>query len=343
MIMILTPYQRAQRLAFKLSLVLFVVAASLLATGWGAFFNSTVPTAAAAAAVAPSPTFYGGDTTRMNAAIQHIWPQATGPYCGVETAEAAVNYNDQVQGVALRFTSTTDQQTVATANQTSGASQWGHATPTNVAGGITNIAPDFGTDPRSVAYMTWNYTPSNTFFHDYLYRWQFANATQPSFSTQVQQATTNVGRALETWHEPVQVMINGGLHIVLVSGIYSYTDPATSYPATISSVVYRDPMAAPSVSRFEVDFATWSSGHYATPFGTYSLWSLYYGDKTSVGDGQNANDPEPSVGIYTPVPATNPVHWFRGFTWIQRDTHFANGSYNPDFAFTSTDQQMSAP
>lgn len=218
----------------------------------------------------------------------------------------------------------------------------GHATSANAYAGVTNIAPDFGADPRSVAYMTWNYTPPNTFFHDYVYRWQFANATQPSFQTQARQATTNVARALETWHEPVIVVINGGLHVVLVTAVFSYTDPKISYPAQIASVVYRDPMAAPSVSRFEVDFATWSGGHYATPFGTYSLWSLYYGDKAVVGDGKNTLDPDPSVGNYMPT-AAHPAHCYRGFTWIQRDSNYANGSYSPDYAFTSTGTRMSAP
>jgi hypothetical protein len=326
--------QRAHLGALRLALVALAVSLGV-ALALGSCRAST-------AYADSTPTFYGADTTKMVNAIQNIWPQGTGNYCGIETAEAATNYADEDEGVAMYFTSTNDQYAVANTNQSSGASQWGYATPTNAYAGETNIAPDFGTDPRSSAYMAWNYTPNNTFYHDYIYRWQFANGTQPSFSTQVQQATTNLGRALETWHEPVQVAINGGLHIVLVSGLFSYNDPATNYPANISSVVYRDPMAAPSVTRFEVDFATWESGNYSTPFGVYSLWSLYYGDKYAVGDGLNTYDPEPSVGIY--VPNSNyPVHWYQGFTWIQRDTHYANGSYNPDFAFTSTDQQMSTP
>lgn len=325
-----------QRAALRLSLVLFSVMGGLLCAVW-----LGLP-AALPRAEAGTGTFYGGDTTKMVNAIQHIWPQNSGAYCGIETAEAAVNYDDEVHNVGMYFTSTKNQVTVANANQTSGASQWGHATPTNVYAGITNIAPDFGTDPRSIAYMTWNYSPTNTFFHDYIYRWQFANSTQPTFSVQVQQATTNVGRALEMWNEPVNVTINGGLHSVLVSGLYSTSDPATSYPAQITSVVYRDPEASASTSRFEVDFATWSGGNYATPYGIYSLWSLYYGDKTTLGDGKNTSDPEPTVGPYTPT-TSNPEHWYGGFTWIQRDNNYANGAYNPDYAYTSTGTQMTTP
>jgi len=334
---------RLQLAALRLSIVLLTVMGGLVGLIW---------LRAAPHVEAGAGTFYGTDTTMTINAMRNTWPQGNGAYCGIATAEAAVNYDDEVHSVpmpfikihspAMRFTSTADQVTVAKANQTSGKSQWGNATPINPYAGITNIAPDFGTDPRSIAYMTRNYAPPNTFFHNYIYRWQFVNSSQPTFSTQVQQATTNIGRALKDWHEPVNVTINGGLHSVLVTGIYSLSDPATTYPAQISSVVYHDPEASPSVGRFEVDFATWSGGHYATPFGTYSLWSLYYGDKYTVGDRQNTSDPEPTVGPYKPT-TTNPRHWFGGFTWIQRDNNYANGADSPDWAYTSTGSKMTTP
>jgi hypothetical protein len=324
-----------RRLAFTLALALVVVTGSLLAVGWRGFLGTKGPIPPQ---TMPS-TFYGVDAARMDLSVQNIWPQHSGPYCGVATALAAVNFDDHTQGFNMRFTSRSAQITVARANQSAGKSHWGYAKPTNVVAGITNIAPDFGTDPRSIAYMTKHYAPANTYFHDHIYRWQFANSTQPSFTTQVSEATTNVAQALETWHEPVNVTINGGLHSVLVTGITSLTDPATTYPAQIVSIVYRDPMAAPSISSFEVDFATWAGGHFSTPAGVYSLWSLYYGDVSRPGDGRNGNDPEPTVGAYKPT-TSHPVHWYRGFTWIQRDSH-ANTS--ADYAYTSKDVVMTSP
>ena len=332
--------RRAQRIAFNLALALLLIAAAILSSSRGDIAWAS-PVAHASPSL-PAVTFYGSDTARTNAAIASIWPQYPGPYCGIETAEAAVNYDDLVHGVGMRFSGRSAQTSVASANQRSGASRWGYARPTNIQAGITNIAPDYGTDPRSIAYMTYNYTPNNTFFHDYIYRWQFANGVQPSFYTQVQQATTSVARALGTWHEPVTVLINGGLHAVLVTGIYTYTNPYASYPAQIASVVYRDPQAWPSVSRFQVSFATWAGGHFSTPFGVYSLWSLYYGDRYNRGDGLNRSDVEPSVGIYRPTSA-QPIHWYRGFTWIQRDNHWANGTYSPDYAYRSTGSLMTSP
>ena len=327
--------RRAQRLAWRLSLVALMAAGALLSTAGSSFIR-------AAASTAVTAIFYGADTARTTNAIASIWPQYSGPYCGIETSEAAVNYDDLVHGVKMRFSGRSAQSSVASANQRSGASRWGYATPTNAYAGVTNLAPDFGTDPRSIAYMTYNYTPLNTFYHDYIYRWQFSNGTAPSFSTQVAQATTSFARALETWHEPLSVSINGGRHSILVTGVYAYTDPARNYPAQIASVVYRDPMAWPSVSRFQVAFSTWAGGNFSTPFGVYSLWSLYYGDRYVRGDGRNTNDPEPTVGIYRPT-SSRPIHWYKGFTWIQRDNHYANGTYSPDFAYTSTNSQMTTP
>lgn len=347
--------RRAQRLAFDLSLALLLVAGATLSSSRGgpAGFSGVASASAAEPGVDSSPsgdvraaalatTFYGADTARTNAAIASIWPQYSGPYCGIESAEAAVNYDDEAHGVSMRFSGRGAQSSVAAANQRSGASRWGYATPTNALAGITNIAPDYGVDPRSIAYMTYTYTPNNTFFHDYIYRWQFANGAQPSFYIQVQQATTSVARALGTWHEPVTVLINGGLHAVLVTGIYTSTNPFASYPAQIASVVYRDPQAWPSVSRFQVSFATWAGGHFSTPFGVYSLWSIYYGDRYSRGDGLNSLDREPTVGPYRPTSAS-PVHWYRGFTWIQRDSHWANGTYSPDYAYRSSGALMTSP
>lgn len=115
------PSPRAQRIALRLSLALFTVAAALFAalTSGGAHAAPATPVATA--------TFYGADTTRLVNAIQRVWPQASGPYCGLAAAEALVNYDDEAHGVPMRFTSLADQKTLAAANQRAGASMW--ATP----------------------------------------------------------------------------------------------------------------------------------------------------------------------------------------------------------------------
>ena len=209
-------------------------------------------------------------------------------------------------------------------NNFNGASQWGYPPNPpyqgNLWGGITNIAPDYGTDPRSVAYMSWNYSINNRWFHDYVYRASFVG-NNPDYPTQVEEATTRVASALEDWYgDPVIAFINQGLHAVLISGIWSTNDPDGNFPASITGLVVRYPEGDVNTSRYEVSMSQWMSGM-QTPFGWYSLWSYYYG---------NTYDPDPVVGPYAGA-----NHWFTGFTWVQRDGFYADGMYSPDWAFNA--------
>src|SRR5262249_35651509 len=119
----------AQRMAFKLALALFLVTGSLLAVGWRGFLGTPgpMPPRGPMPPQAIPSDYYGVYEARMDLAIQHIWPQHSGPYCGVATALAAVNFTDHTQGFAMRFTSRSAQTTVATANQSAGKSNWGYA------------------------------------------------------------------------------------------------------------------------------------------------------------------------------------------------------------------------
>ncbi|MEO7003123.1 MAG: hypothetical protein ABI068_15005 [Ktedonobacterales bacterium] len=244
----------------------------------------------------------------MNWSIDNgIWPQTSQNACGVENAIALVNYDDLNNGQSVTFPNSSSQGNVEKANQTSGSSQWGHA-PSNSWAGITNIAHDTGTDPRSIAYMAWNYSLPNRFFHDYIYnRWQEGLNVGKTFnqSDVVTRATTIMARALEQYTEPVSATINGGLHSVIVSGVWSANDPQASYWGAIQGLVYRDPEGdAFNTSRQEIEFSTWVNGGYWSFNTTYSLWSLGYGDLNSLYDYKNTNDPEPMVGPYTP-----PTRW----------------------------------
>jgi hypothetical protein len=252
---------------------------------------------------------------------------------------AMVNYDDLIRGQSRTFTTQSQQATIASDNHNTYAeSQWGYVNPPtgNVVAGKSNISGDYGTDPRSIAYMAWNYSMYPTYFHDYIYRWQFSNSTQPAFFTQAEQATTVVGHGLEYWHEPFSVTINSGEHSVLVTGIYSYTDPASNYPADIDSVVYHDPQNG---NRYQATFYQWGrDGIYESGGGTYSLWSQFYG---ATGPSQR-DDPDSSIGAYKVTPSA-PQHWYGGFTWIQRDSHYSGVTWSPDWSYTSTNVLMQTP
>ena len=274
----------------------------------------------------------------------------------MENAIALVNYDDLNNGQSVTFPNSSSQGNVEKANQTSGASQWSHATPTNNWGGITNIAADGGTDPRSIAYMAWNYSLPNRFFHDYIYN-RFQEGVQVGKSLThddvVIRATTIMARALEQYTEPVSATINGGAHSVIVSGVWSANDPQASYWGAIQGLVYRDPEGdAFNTSRQEIEFSTWQHGGYWSFNTTYSLWSFDYGDLNSLDDGLNYNfDPEPMVGPYNipyyydqnHVKHYTDYHWYFSLTWIQRDNNYTNGQYSPDWAYNAfTGQKMTS-
>lgn len=301
-----------QRIATRIAIALLAITGGLLGVALNAMTNQTSASSFAG-------SYYGAYDSLMSKAISgSIWPQATSNACAIADVVAAVNYDFLRYGHGFRFTNWSGQLTVERNNQTAGASEWGHATPTNAWGGITNIAPDFGNDPRSVAYDINHYDLHGSYIHDYIYRWQFTHTTKPSFTLQAEEATTLVVRDLVKWKSPIVVFINGGLHAVLVTGAWSTNNPDTNLPANIQGLIYRDPEGAEASSRQEIPLGTWIRGGYANPFGVYSLWSLYYGDRYTAGDMRNSYDPEPTVGVYKPTSAY-PHHWYLGFTWVEHD------------------------
>ena len=318
---------RKQRIATRIAFILITISGGLLAMA----FTHTTTTEASYSSFAG--TYYGVNETLMNKAIGGtIWPQTLPNACAVADVVGLINYDYLKAGKSLKFPNSAYQKSVEDYNQTtSGISQWGYATPTNQVAGLTNIAPDFGNDPRSVAYDVQHYEVSGSSIHNYIYRWQFAHKIKPTFSIQAREATTLVVRELQNWQEPAIVFINGGLHSVLVTGAWSTNNPNTNFPANIQGLVYRDSEGNATTSRQEISLNTWIGGHYASPFGIYSLWALYYGDRSTIGDMRNTLDPEPMVGPYKPS-ARFPHHWYLGFTWVEHDSFTATG---PDWALNA--------
>lgn len=307
---------RHQRIAARVALVLIIISGGLLS------IVLSSPTTEAGCSSCWG-TFYSASSNATRAISGTIWPQRTKNACGIAAAIGLINYDRLQFGHPLMFPNSSGQAAVMSANQTAGASQWGYATPINAWGGVTNIAPDFGTDPRSVAYDVKHYASSIRSFHDTIYRWQFAHTSAPSFWNQAKEATTLMARSLATYHEPIIAFINGGIHSVVITGIWSSNNPKTHFPAGIQGLVYRDPLGNSTTSRQEINLNSWIKGNYASPFGVYSLWSRYYGDRYAIGDMKNTYDPEPTVGPYTPS-STYPHHWYLAFTWVTRDGNTAD-------------------
>jgi hypothetical protein len=324
-----------QRIAIRLAFALIAISGGLLAI-------ALTHTNTEASCSTCTGTYYGVNETLMNKAIGGtIWPQTLSNACAVADVVGLINYDYLKAGESLRFSNGAYQTSVEDYNQTtSGISQWGYATPINQVAGFTNIAPDFGNDPRSAANDVQHYHIGSSAVHDYIYRWQFTHRIQPSYAQQAQEATTLIVRGLENTQRPAIVFINGGLHSVLVTGAWSSNDPNTHFPANIQGLVYRDSEGSSSTSRQEIPISTWIGGHFSNQFGVYSLWSLYYGDRFTIGDRRNTLDPEPTVGPYRPS-TRFPHHWYLGFTWVQHDSITA---YNADWAINAyTNRVMLTP
>lgn len=342
---------RMQRAAWRLTLLCLLASA-------GVTQGFSVPRASAAAPAACTVctgTFYGADSTILNPAITTVWPQkANSNYCGIEDAIGLVNYDNLNSGQTKRFTSNDDQVARGNYNQTvgndplplPGLPQWGWAydaqlNPPNKYGGGTNIAPDYGTDPRSVAWVTWNYSLNNRYFHDHIYSWHQDPFGQQTRQQQVGHATTLLARGLNAWNEPIIVFINGGKHAVLLSGIWSGNDIYANYPAAIQGMVYRDPMGNSNTSREELNYSYWLNGNYPGNFGNYKLWSVFYGDLNGPNQGGNTLDPEPTMGPYVPGVRYD-THWYDNLNWVQRDNIYGwnpwsgqNDAWNPDYAINA--------
>lgn len=340
----------------KLSLALLLAGGGLIAMGL-----QTQPPAQAAPAhtshVASigGPTWYGaGSTAWMVEATIGIWPQQASNACGVDTAIGVVNYDALNSGASMpQPASSHPESTIRAQNaqypyhMAQTVSQWGYAHDNwNNTGGYTNIAGDFGTDPRSVAYMAWNYSINNRWFHDYVYRWQFSGDNGNSVPGQALDATTLMARGLEAFGEPVVAFINSGSHAVLVTGVYSYTDPNLSFPAQFDGLSIRDPEGTPSytsssdTSHFMVTISDWTtSGGYNGLGWHYDLWKYYYGH-------DNSQDPDPEVGVYKGAAHGGSNHWYTGFTWVQRDNNTGStgsntpGEWDPDWAFNGYSGQL---
>lgn len=340
---------RYRRVAWRVALVLFIVSAGTIAT---LLVNGHrgVPVARAACTQCTG-TWYGvANAGFVNSAIASAWPQKPNSnYCSVEDAIAMINFEYFYYGQGTYYGSNDDQVTLGNRNQNatytadmsggqpypgSGTTGWGYGqvqNPPNPYGGRTNIAPDFGADPRSAAWMVWQDTLPNIYFHDHIYNRSMDSTPPATREGEVGRATTLMGRAFEAGYpDPLIAFINGGAHSVLLTGMWSGNDLNTTDIAAIQGLVFRDSEGS---VRQEFDYSYWVNGGYVPG---YTMWSIFYGDTSVPHDHLNTSDPEPTVGPY----ATRLPHWYDSLDWVQRDGIYANGAWNPNNAINAVSNSV---
>lgn len=269
------------------------------------------PTLAAQSAPDVTGAFYGSNESYVASGTMD-WPQANGNWCAVAAIEAVANYTFQVQGGQsyFPFHSGGQQQIANDLNSPAAVSQWG-TPPYNGTGPgfVADIAQDFGTDPRSIAWGVLYESAAGLPMHaqhpgyifprtqDSTYTYHTVIYHQPLSQTNL--AVAGMARTLVRYGQPIIVTIAHGLHTVVVSGVYASSNPNTSFPADVNAVNVWDPgVGSPGGAYQSAREVTWSGYTFNT---STSQWGSLYNS--------NGNfDPDPLVGIYVPN-ATYPTHW----------------------------------
>ncbi|HZC07254.1 MAG TPA: hypothetical protein VE338_16590, partial [Ktedonobacterales bacterium] len=181
--------------------------------------------------------------------------------------------------------------------------------------GVTaDIAQDFGTDPRSLAYGLTEVT--GTQYHAVV-------DTNGAWD-----ATKWIVHDILTYRQPISVFVDHGQHSVIVSGVEAKSNPLTD-PGSITAIHVWDPGSAASNSAIQ------SSMHEVVPL------SVWLGGSTDLGFAQYfkypyaANqygaypfDPDPSVGPYTYVPALYNHLWIGHYVYVS-PLGYVNGAGAP--------------
>jgi hypothetical protein len=261
---------------------------------------------------------YGASHTQMkSAATAAAWPQQDSQWCGIATVAAIARY----QG------STTATQTgVANyLNSDAAVSVWG--TPARAAGywgpGFrADISRDFGTDPRSLTIgLVW---AAGGQYHQFI-------AAADAYD-----ASVRLARDLERSKQPISVFVDHGLHSVVVSAVFSTTDPMVDASGITGFEVWDPAWDIPNTgiqtNEYEdVPLNTW--------LGSTNYWGLPYSVNTMNG---YTYDPDPAVGpyLYDPSIAGHAATlWSGHYVYIRPDPPNVRSSRaSVDWAFNQNGQ-----
>jgi len=334
-------------------------------------------------AYADPPLFYFGadrgtgmslasGVSTSNAYPSHTWPQAAGNYCFLADVQAMIRYswwhagsdittgfwyNRADQGPPTYSTAHGNPQ-LETQNQLLYemdyymVANFGPAPDPRPTMSSPNRRPftmadsshDFGGDPRAATYAIWDETTAPRFYHNYIYH------------NGVSGATAGFAYALTAYQEPVMEFVDGGLHSIVVAGVWAYHNPITYFPQTPESLAIYNSWDQTNWGSYlngayysRVSYTDWSTRYYGSGF----WWAHGYDwDHTNGGYSNYANgglDPDPYMGIYqagtdpvTGIQTSHPnsTHWVGNYVSIERDGH---GDYSPNYTYNESDVAMGGP
>jgi hypothetical protein len=304
-----------ERRLLAASLLLGVLTLSII-TGRTLFAAPHVPTGGGAG------IFYGANEAYVLAGTVD-WPQANSNWCAVASIEAVANYTYQTLGdqSTFPFHAGGQQQIAADMNSAASVSQWGTPSWNGVGPGFkADIARDFGTDPRSIAWGVWYesaagalarlYQPGGFSRHIAQLGYTYHNVIYHQGGNQANFALAGVARTLVRFGQPIIMTTAHGLHTVVVSGMWASSDPVSGYPADVNAVNVWDPGVGSKSGGYQsAREVTW--GNYSFIFDPNYGWGPLYS--------ANGNwDPDPAVGPYVPIPPQ--THWIGYRVDVEPDT-----------------------
>jgi hypothetical protein len=246
-------------------------------------------------------TRYGANYSHFHAVVRATWPQTHYNYCGVATVAAISTYD-------WRYTS--QGNVVNYLDSVPAISEWGQPWPEAFK---ANISTDFGTDPRSLA-ASLSALAGGPFsqFVDYNGSWD---------------ATIHLVDDIYYTHQPISVIVDHGLHSVIVDAVYATANPVAN-PYSIISLEVWDP--------------AWGSGYQTVSYGQVAwvglrdwltnsnFWGQPYSGNYIARYG--ALDPDPEIGPYA-------YNWGKheyAHLWIGHYVYlrpFRRAGANADWAF----------
>ncbi len=312
---------RVQRIAGSITTTLIAIA---MVSALGLFITNVPrswaePRASALhSATLLSGSSYGANHNRMQAAADAaVWPQQGSQWCGVATIAAIARYQGS--------TTATQKGVASFLNSDAAVSVWG--TPSPAAGywgpGFrADISRDFGTDPRSITVgLVW---ATHGWYHQF------------SLAADRHDASIRLARDLERSKQPISVFVDHGLHSVVVSAVFSTTDPLVN-PSGITGFEVWDPAwdipnTGIQPNEFEdVPLNTW--------LGSTNYWGQTYNINAING---YTYDPNPAVGPYTYNPSQAghaATLWSGHYVYIRPDPiNVLSARASADWAFNQNGQ-----
>lgn len=314
---------RITMFCFQVSIVLFMVFGSIQVLGMNPLRPQTAHAAPAAPAAPITPKTprspdiafypYEANFNELSALVNNDWPQQVNNWCGIADLQVINDYAWWEVGKSSQNPYPTQGDMHTLLNSPAAESPWGYATYHDKGPGpyvAADIAADGGTDPRAIAWGLYTATPDPYFDHNYIYPgWNGVDNATRNFASDYGNNGLN---------NPITVAINGGTHMVMVSGVMASLDPSINPSTTvIKEVLVWDP---------------------AYPYGynTTGVWQWWYtsdweNDLQWWGQPYNTNngyDPDPStttLDYYNPPPD----HWNGNYVTIEEDsippTTYING------------------